>query len=77
MFMVSFRFARNEVRILLKDQNGRSLMGSGEQGHVEVVRFLLQSGADKTLKNNRGKTAVQIAQAKGQKEVVKILKEEN
>jgi ankyrin repeat protein len=52
-------------------------MWSGELGQMEVVRFLLQSGADKSLKNNRGKTAVEIAEAKGQKEVVKILREEN
>jgi ankyrin repeat protein len=52
-------------------------MWSGERGHVEVVRFLLQSGANKSLKNNRGKSAVEIAAAKGQKEVVKILREEN
>ena len=51
-------------------------MWSGKKGRVEVVRFLLQSGADKSLKNHRGKTAVEIAQAKGQKEVAKILKEE-
>ena len=41
---------------------------------MEVVRFLLQSGADKSTKNNRGKNAVEIAEAKGQQEVVRILK---
>lgn len=30
-------------------------------GHVDVVRLLLQAGADKSIKNNDGKTALNLA----------------
>lgn len=44
------------------------------QGHVEVVKILLEAGADVNLKTSRGETALALATKKGNKEVAKVLK---
>lgn len=38
-------------------------MDSAVSGHVEVVKVLLGRGADPTIKNQRGKTALDLAKA--------------
>ena len=37
------------------------LMTASHRGHPEVVRVLLAAGADKDLRNNGGKTALDLA----------------
>ena len=37
------------------------LMGASQQGKTETVRVLLAAGADKDLRNNDGKTALDFA----------------
>lgn len=40
---------------------------------MEIVKKLLESGADKNTKNNDGLTALQVAETEGNKEVVSVL----
>jgi len=56
-------------------QNGNTpLHVAALNGKTEIVKFLLaQPGIDKTLKNNDGKTAADLAQAKGFTEIVMLL----
>jgi ankyrin repeat protein len=44
-------------------------------GALEVVRLLLEHGADVEAKDNDGETALQVAAYKGHDEVVELLRE--
>lgn len=44
-------------------------------GRADCVRFLLERGADKSVKNLNGETAEMIAEAAGKEDAVRILKE--
>ena len=48
-------------------------MWASGNGHLEVVRQLLQSGADKALKSNYGKTALDLARQNNKDAVVALL----
>jgi ankyrin repeat protein len=50
-----------------------ALMMASAQGHVAAVRKLLESGADKSLKDRNGKTARDHAAAGGHADVVDVL----
>jgi ankyrin repeat protein len=45
-------------------------------GHVEVIRILLDQGADPTAKANDGRTPFHIASSRGHVEVIRILLEQ-
>ena len=49
-------------------------MKAAENGHDKCVQLLINNGADITLKNNDGKTALQIAKDWGYQNCVKLLK---
>ena len=48
-------------------------MWAAGQGHAEAVKLLLGKGANKTLKDERGLTALEMAQDAGPKAVVQLL----
>ena len=52
-----------------------ALMIAAPNGHVDIVRILLEAGADPRKENKDGKTALELAQAAGQLEVVALLRE--
>ncbi|KAF8473034.1 hypothetical protein DFH94DRAFT_765466 [Russula ochroleuca] len=48
---------------------------AAERGTVEVVRVLLEHGANVGAEDNQGKTPFQIASANGEDEIMKQLSE--
>ena len=44
---------------------GAGQMRAAESGHFEVVRLLLEHGADASLRDDRGKTALELAEESG------------
>ncbi|KAJ7786214.1 ankyrin repeat-containing domain protein [Mycena metata] len=46
---------------------------AADRGHLPIVEFLLQKGADRTLKDEDDLTAVELAQAAGHERIVHIL----
>jgi len=50
-----------------------ALMAAAMEGHTEVVSNLLSEGADPTVVNQSGKTALDIAKKEGNSEVVRLL----
>lgn len=50
------------------------VLGDGKTNHVKIVRALRQAGADVSLTDNQGRTASDLAQARGYQEMVDILR---
>jgi ankyrin repeat protein len=50
-------------------------MLASHEGQAEMVKWLLEKGADANIKENTGKTALSMASSKGHEDVVKLLKE--
>jgi ankyrin repeat protein len=73
------------VRFLLKigaspnaegvDNVYTALTGAADAGHTEIVRLLLQKGADPFLKDGEGQTAMECAKRNGHNEIVRLLEE--
>ena len=58
----------------IANNNGDTpLMDAAYLGKTEILRYLLESGADTSLKNKSGKTALDLAKAKGKPEAVTLL----
>jgi len=49
------------------------LLVAAYQGHEKIVDRLLKNGADATKKENKGKTALELAKTRKHKEVLKVL----
>ena len=49
------------------------ILGDGTEPYQEIVRILLDAGADASIADNDGVTALQHAESKGQHEVARIL----
>ena len=58
-----------------QDTNGPSLFVAAENGHLEVVRLLLEAGADENSERTDGATAMFLAAEEGHLEVVRSLLE--
>ncbi|KAH7050058.1 hypothetical protein B0J12DRAFT_663101 [Macrophomina phaseolina] len=54
---------------------GTALRTAARLGHVETVKYLLDKGADPGLRDARGRTARELAKAKGNIEAVSLLQE--
>ena len=55
------------------DAGETALMLAAEVGNVKAVKRLLNAGADRTLLNKEGKTAVDLAREQGHDRVVALL----
>ncbi|WP_455203605.1 ankyrin repeat domain-containing protein, partial [Kaarinaea lacus] len=51
------------------------LIMAAAAGHTQVVKLLLEKGADMEIKNKRKETALSLAQTRKHDEVVSLLKE--
>jgi hypothetical protein len=83
--MFASRYGNNEIVTLLLcskgDPNLRGMEGedlpltaAAAHGHAEIVQLLLEAGADITLTNGAGRTALRAAENASQGEVAKILR---
>jgi ankyrin repeat protein len=50
-----------------------ALMSAVTNGHIEMVKFLMENGADKTLKNDMRRDVLEMAEYKNCVEIIKIL----
>jgi ankyrin repeat protein len=48
-------------------------MNAVEMGHPEVAEYLLKAGADVSVADKEGKTALQIAREKGDAKTISLL----
>jgi hypothetical protein len=61
---------------LSPDADGASLLvHAAQKGHIQVVQFLLDRGADPSVQDRRGRLPMVMAAHSGQLEVVRILRE--
>lgn len=58
----------------LIDDNETALMVAAEQCHEEIVRLLLEKGADAGRRSLYGKTAAQLAEAKGHQAIAALIR---
>ena len=50
------------------------LRQASRNGYFDVVKFLLNNAANKTISNNKGKNAIEIAKENGYSKIVELLK---
>lgn len=63
------------IDVNARDAKSRTpLMNASAVGNVEKVKYLLAAGADREAVTSAGQTAIDIAQERGQAEVVTLLK---
>ena len=55
------------------DEGNTVLIEAASCGHLEIVKYLIEKGADINAKNRNGNTALVEATSKGHLEIVKLL----
>ncbi len=81
---VELNLARHVVRLLdddpslvhAPDGQGAPLRIAAAEGHLELVRLLLQRGADPKPAGLKGQTALDLARSHGDNEIVRLLEKE-
>ena len=51
------------------------ILGDGGPAHVEIVRMLVEAGADRSIADRDGVTALEHARERGYDEMVRLLEE--
>jgi len=47
---------------------------AAEQGNIALIKVLLDNGADREIKDDKGRTPLKIAEEKGCKEIIEMLR---
>ena len=64
-----------EVDVTAKDPNGQTLLHwAAAEGYADTVEVLLHYGADPQTRDRWGRTALDLALEKGQRQVVQVLR---
>ncbi|KAI0639688.1 ankyrin [Trametes polyzona] len=72
--LVTYLEKHREVDVNAKDENGYTALHlAADRGHTEVVRVLLERGADREIKDQDGFTAKELAEVAGHDEIVNLL----
>jgi ankyrin repeat protein len=72
-FLVRARLAEDPALAKIADGRTTPLHEAAKSGSAEVVRLLLEHGADRALKNGDGKTALELATERGHVELAELL----
>jgi hypothetical protein len=68
--------ADNGADVQMANGEGRTaLIAAGMHGDTAMAKFLLQRGADRSHRDQKGKTALDYAREEGQLELVGLLSE--
>jgi serine/threonine-protein phosphatase 6 regulatory ankyrin repeat subunit B len=66
---------KRRVRTDVRNNVGyNALMIASHEGRVDILKALLHAGADRTLRNKKRETAIDVAIASGRPEIVQLLK---
>ncbi|MCP4420099.1 MAG: ankyrin repeat domain-containing protein [Chloroflexi bacterium] len=60
--------------LAIAPQNGQRQLIASKYGHFDIVKLLLDQGADVKLKDNQGQTALTKASARNNIKIVELLK---
>ncbi|MFO0808831.1 MAG: ankyrin repeat domain-containing protein [Gemmataceae bacterium] len=74
LFLVERRLSADPALLNFMDGRTSALHEAARGGHVEVIRFLLDRGADASLRDGDGKTALDVATANNRDVVAAILR---
>ena len=73
--LVEFLINKVNANVNVKDLHGRTpLFIASQNGHLDIVRCLIDNGADANAKNSSGKTPLSIAQIQCHTDVVQFIK---
>ncbi|MEQ8791157.1 MAG: ankyrin repeat domain-containing protein [Pirellulaceae bacterium] len=69
------RYYSDDIDLDYLDETGKTvLMIAAYYGHVDVIRWLLEKGAQKDIVGPTGERAVDIAQAQGHNKAARLLR---
>ena len=67
------KFAKANVNAIDKKNGVTAMWMASQNGHTEIVRLLLEYGADVNIKAKNGKTSLRIAKQKGNTQIIELL----
>ena len=70
--VIKYLIENGKVNVNSKDDDGwTALMRASWRGYSEIVKYLVEKGADINIKNNDGKTTLDLADSEEIKEVLR------